>query len=470
MIIYLFKCFNWTWKFCWRWIKNNKNIFFENDFYRSFYKNTKNIFNFESSQDSIIKTIYNHIIYYPTPANLSYFWNFGFLALFCLAIQISSGIFLAMHYIPNVITAFNSVEHIMRDVNSGWFIRYSHANGASAFFAVVYIHIFRGLFYKSYSFSNKSVWISGIIIFIFMMATAFVGYVLPWGQMSFWGATVITNLFSVVPFLGVDLVYWLWGGFSVGGSTLTRFYSFHYLLPFIIVSIVIIHIFHLHNLGSSNPFPLENKSINSFFISFYPYFFIKDMIGLLIFFIFISYYIFFNPNLLGHSDNYIEANSLVTPEHIVPEWYFLPFYAILRSIPNKELGIIAMAFSLIIFIFMPIFDFFYENIIFYFFISSKKSIAFSNIFFFYYSRYFIILIFISIFIMLGVIGARPVEYPYVELGSFLTKSYFIIIITITFLSSTNWELNHNFIFFVQNKQTNAVSFKTSYVNYINILW
>lgn len=437
---------------------NNQNICFstkivwKNTFYASTYRKRVIISEPEpeieeehSQQYGIIKILYNHVIYYPTPANLGYFWNFGFLSLFCLVNQIITGVFLAMHYVPNTLFAFSSVEHIMRDINFGWLIRYAHSNGASAFFAVVYIHIFRGLLFKSYSFSNKSIWFSGIIIFILMMATAFVGYVLPWGQMSFWGATVITNLFSVIPLIGTDLVYWLWGGFSVGPSTLTRFFSFHYLLPFIIFTFVIIHIFYLHNIGSSNPFPLEHKEVNTYYITFYPYFFIKDAIGFFIFLVIFFYFIFFHPNLLGHSDNYIEANSLVTPEHIVPEWYFLPFYAILRSIPNKEQGIIAMAFSLVIFFFIPIFELFFNSIN----ITNEsiKNIK-KNYFFWIYKysfRYFITLVYATVFICLGVLGSRPVEYPYIEIGNFLTKLYFINICFISFISNTQWEYEHNHV-------------------------
>ena len=429
----------------WNDNKNTIRFFYSKSFFKKkvdFYENKTN----KSFQ--LLKLVHNHIIYYPTPINLSYFWNFGFLALVCLLIQVTTGVFLAMHYIPHVSFAFNSVEHIMRDVNKGWFVRYFHANGASAFFAVVYFHILKGFIYKSYSFSNKTVWFSGILIFILMMATAFVGYVLPWGQMSFWGATVITNLFSVIPFIGTELVYWLWGGFSVGASTLTRFYSFHYLLPFIIIGIVFIHIFYLHNMGSSNSIPVENREINSIFVSFYPFFFLKDLIGLITFFFILFYFIFFNPNVLGHSDNYIEANSLVTPEHIVPEWYFLPFYAILRSIPNKEIGIITMAFSIFIFFFIPFFDYFFDVCT----VTPLKKKKIYEIFFFknftfYYFRYFIICCFISIFIILGFIGSRPVEYPYIELGIFFTKSYFFVIFILSFMSALNWEHTHNFLFF-----------------------
>lgn len=261
----------------------------------------------------------NHGLLYPTPANISYFWGFGSLSGFCLGLQLLSGIFLAMHYNSGADQAFASVEHIMRDVQGGWFLRYLHANGASAFFAVVYLHMFRALLYRSYSYGNRSVWLSGVAIFVLMMATAFIGYVLPWGQMSFWGATVITNLFSVVPLVGPELVYWIWGGFSVGAATLNRFYSFHYLFPFLITALVLLHLFYLHGEGSSNPFGSEHREVSTFYLPLYPYFLVKDLLGLLVFGAVFSYFLFYAPNLLGHSDNYIEANGMVTPEHIVPE-------------------------------------------------------------------------------------------------------------------------------------------------------
>ena len=264
----------------------------------------------------------NHGLNYPTPVNLSYFWNFGSLSALCLGLQLLSGIFLAMHYTAALSLAFDSVEHIMRDVNGGWFIRYLHANGASAFFGVVYLHMFRGLLYQSYRHPNRAVWLSGVALFVLMMATAFIGYVLPWGQMSFWGATVITNLFSVIPLVGPELVQWLWGGFAVGGATLSRFYSLHYLLPFLLVALALLHIFALHTQGSSNPLGGESREVATFSLPLYPYFLVKDLLGALIFAMVLGGFIFYAPNLLGHSDNYIEANSLVTPEHIVPEWYF----------------------------------------------------------------------------------------------------------------------------------------------------
>jgi ubiquinol-cytochrome c reductase cytochrome b subunit len=262
--------------------------------------------------------INNHLIDYPTPSNISYFWSFGSLAGMCLVIQLITGIFLAMHYTPNVQLAFSSVEHIMRDVNYGWLLRYAHANGASVFFIVVYLHIGRGLYYGSYLYPRQLLWFSGVLIFILMMATAFMGYVLPWGQMSFWGATVISNLASAIPIVGDHIVYWLWGGFSVGAATLNRFFSIHYLLPFVIAALSLVHLYLLHIYGSSNPIGVNSK-IDC--IPFYPYCYIKDLYSFIFFLVVFVLIVFFNPNMLGHSDNYLEANPMVTPTHIVPEWY-----------------------------------------------------------------------------------------------------------------------------------------------------
>ena len=274
---------------------------------------------------------------YPTPRNLSYWWNFGSLAGVVLVIMIASGILLAMQYTPHVDMAFNSVERIMRDVNSGWMLRYIHANGASFFFIVVYIHIFRGLFYGSYKTPRELIWILGVVILLLMMATAFMGYVLPWGQMSYWGATVITNLFSAIPWVGDSIVTWLWGGFSVDNPTLNRFFALHYLLPFIIVGVVVLHIWALHRFGSNNPLGIDAKGPQDK-IPFHPYYTVKDAFGLGVFLIIFAAAVFFFPNYMGHPDNYIPADPLVTPEHIVPEWYFLPFYAMLRAI-TFDIGI-----------------------------------------------------------------------------------------------------------------------------------
>jgi ubiquinol-cytochrome c reductase cytochrome b subunit len=292
---------------------------------------------------------------YPTPKNLSYWWNFGSLAGIALVIMIVSGITLAMHYTPHVDYAFDSVERIMRDVNYGWLIRYIHMNGASFFFIVVYIHIFRGLYYGSYKAPREILWMLGVVILLLMMATAFMGYVLPWGQMSFWGATVITNLFSAIPLVGESIVIWLWGGFSVDNATLNRFFSLHFLLPFVIVGVVVLHIVALHRFGSNNPLGVDVKSGKDQ-IPFHPYYTIKDAFGLGVFLIFFSAFVFFAPNFLGHPDNYIPANPLVTPAHIVPEWYFLPFYAILRAVPDKLGGVVLMFGAIAVLFILPWLD------------------------------------------------------------------------------------------------------------------
>ena len=362
------------------------------------------------NQKSLFAVINNHLIDYPTPINLNYFYGFGSLAGIMLVIQILTGIFLAMHYTPHIDLAFNSVEHIMRDVNNGWLMRYTHANGASFFFIVVYIHIFRGLYYGSYITPREYLWCSGVVIFILMMATAFMGYVLPWGQMSFWGATVITNLFSAIPLVGKDIVDWLWGGFAVDNPTLNRFFSLHFTMPFVIVGAVLIHLILLHEVGSSNPLGLTLKTEN---ISFYPYFYTKDLFGLMVllfvFFIFVFYY----PNTLGHPDNYIEANPMKTPLHIVPEWYFLPFYAILRSIPNKIGGVIGMFGSLLVMLTIP-----FTNS------SEIRSTAFRPIF---KVCYWLLVV---AFFLLGWVGQMPVEYPYTEIGVVSMIYYFFFFIVI----------------------------------------
>lgn len=358
----------------------------------------------------ILSFLDSHIINYPTPINLNYMWSFGSLAGFCLVIQILTGIFLAMHYTPHIDYAFDSVEHIMRDVPGGWLIRYVHANGASMFFIVVYIHIFRGLYYGSYIYPRGFLWCSGVIIFLLMMATAFMGYVLPWGQMSFWGATVITNLFSAVPLIGGSIVEWLWGGFSVSNATLNRFFSLHYLMPFVIVGLVIIHLALLHDVGSNNPLGI-NTNVET--ISFYPYFYVKDLFSFFIFLFLFSVVVFFYPNVLGHSDNYIPANPMSTPSHIVPEWYFLPFYAILRSIPDKLGGVVAMISSILILLLLPVLN-----------TSLIRSSKFRPLFAF--SFWFLV----SDFLILGWIGQKPVETPYMEIGQFATVFYFVYILVL----------------------------------------
>jgi len=359
------------------------------------------------NKDSILSFISAHIIDYPTSINLNYLWSFGSTAGLCLVIQIVSGIFLAMHYTPHIDLAFNSVEHIMRDVNNGWLLRYIHANGASMFFIVVYCHIFRGLYYGSFMFPRERLWISGVIIFLLMMATAFMGYVLPWGQMSFWGATVITNLFSAIPFVGSSIVEWLWGGFSVSNSTLNRFFSLHYLMPFVICGFVLIHLSLLHKDGSNNPLGI-NTNLDT--VSFYPYFYVKDLFSFLILVWVFSFFVFFYPNVLGHSDNYIPANPLVTPAHIVPEWYFLPFYAILRSIPDKLGGVFAMISAILVLLVIP-----FTNT------SKVRSGKFRPLFGLMY--WFLV----SDFLLLGWIGQKPVESPFIEVGMFATAFYFIFL-------------------------------------------
>lgn len=295
------------------------------------------------------------LVDYPTPRNLNYWWNFGSIAGICLVIQILTGIFLVMNYTAHTSMAFDSVERIMRDVNYGWLMRYAHAVGASMFFIVVYVHMFRGLYYGSYKRPREVLWWLGIVIFILMMATAFMGYVLPWGQMSFWGATVITNLFSAFPVVGEPIVTWLWGGFSVDNPTLNRFFSLHYLLPFLIVGVVALHLVALHQHGSNNPLGIDAKGPQDK-IPFHPYYTVKDMLGFSVFFFIFAYFIFFMPNYLGHPDNYTPANPMVTPPHIVPEWYFLPFYAILRSVPDKLFGVLAMFAAILILFVLPWLD------------------------------------------------------------------------------------------------------------------
>jgi ubiquinol-cytochrome c reductase cytochrome b subunit len=307
-------------------------------------------------------TFLNHELRdYPTPRNLSYLWNFGSLAGIVLVMMIASGIFLAMNYTPSDALAFESVERIMRDVNYGWLIRYVHMNGASMFFIVVYIHIFRGLYYGSYKAPREILWMLGVVILLLMMATAFMGYVLPWGQMSFWGATVITNLFSAIPIVGPKIVTWLWGGFSVGNPTLNRFFSLHYLLPFVIVGVVVLHLVALHQHGSNNPLGIDKKGKQDS-IPFHPYYTIKDSFGLAVFLLPYAFLVFFYPNFFGEPDNYIPANPLATPAEIVPEWYFLPFYAILRStpdllfIPSKLAGVLLMFGSIAVLFVLPWLD------------------------------------------------------------------------------------------------------------------
>ena len=358
-------------------------------------------------------TLAHHINDYPTPKNLNYWWTFGGILTFFLIIQIITGIVLAMHYVAHADLAFGSVEHIMRNVNYGWLIRYLHANGSSMFFLAVYIHIFRALFYGSYKAPREMIWIIGMFIYLLMMATAFMGYVLPWGQMSFWAATVITNLFSAIPLVGESITSWLWGGYAVGNPTLTRFYSLHYLMPFLIFGLVILHIWALHIPGNNNPVGIDIKQPSKDTVPFHPYIVIKDLFALLIFLIIFSVFVFFVPNVLGHPDNYIEANPMVTPSHIVPEWYLLPFYAILRSVPDKLGGVVVMFAAVFILMFLPWLD-----------TSKVRSAVFRPL----YKVFFWILV-IDV-IVLGYIGANPPEGMYLIIGRIATIYYFVHFILI----------------------------------------
>ena len=303
----------------------------------------------------IMGLVHSSFVAYPTPRNLNYWWTFGAILSMMLGVQILTGVILAMHYTPNADMAFRSVESIVRDVNYGWLLRNMHASGASMFFLAVYIHMFRGLYYGSYKEPREILWILGVIIYLLMMATGFMGYVLPWGQMSFWGATVITNLFSAVPYFGESIVTLLWGGYSVGNPTLNRFFSLHYLLPFVIAGVVVLHVWALHVAGQNNPAGVEPKTEKDT-VPFTPYATIKDAFGVSCFMLFFAWFIFYMPNYLGDADNYIPANPGVTPAHIVPEWYYLPFYAILRSIPNKLAGVIAMFSAILVLAFLPWLD------------------------------------------------------------------------------------------------------------------
>jgi ubiquinol-cytochrome c reductase cytochrome b subunit len=352
----------------------------------------------------LLRLLNSYVVDSPEPANISYLWNFGSLLGICLIIQILTGAFLAMHYTPHVDFAFNSVEHIMRDVNNGWIIRYTHANVASFFFIFVYMHIARGLYYSSYKSPRVLLWSIGVIILILMMAIGFLGYVLPYGQMSLWGATVITNLLSAIPVFGQDIVEFVWGGFSVNNATLNRFFSLHYLLPFVLAALAVAHLIALHEHGSNNP---NGVSSNGDRLAFHPYFIFKDLVTIFGFFLALSIIVFFYPNLLGHSDNYIPADPMVTPASIVPEWYLLPYYAILRSIPNKLLGVIAMFGSLLILLVLPLTD-----------VSRIRGNQFRP------AMKLAFWFFVVDFIILMWIGSQHPETPYVEIGQVATAFYF----------------------------------------------
>nr|ATB18209.1 cytochrome b [Proechimys goeldii] len=354
----------------------------------------------------LVKIINHSFIDLPTPSNISAWWNFGSLLGVCLMLQIITGLFLAMHYTADTTTAFSSVTHICRDVNYGWLIRYAHANGASMFFIFLYFHIGRGIYYGSYTFMET--WNVGVILLFTVMATAFMGYVLPWGQMSFWGATVITNLLSAIPYIGPTLVEWIWGGFSVDKATLTRFFAFHFVLPFIITAMVMIHLLFLHETGSNNPSGLNSDSDK---IPFHPYYTIKDILGLLFMLMTLMMLTLFSPDLLGDPDNYTPANPLNTPPHIKPEWYFLFAYAILRSIPNKLGGVLALIFSILILMLFPMLH-----------TSKQRSMTFRPI------SQCLLWMLVSNLIILTWIGGQPVEYPFITIGQLASISYFCIIL------------------------------------------
>ena len=370
-----------------------------------------------------LKLINSYVIDAPVPSNINYLWNFGSLLALCLAIQIITGVTLAMHYNPSVLEAFNSVEHIMRDVNNGWLVRYLHSNTASAFFFLVYLHMGRGLYYGSYRKPRGLTWTIGTVIFLLMIITGFLGYVLPYSQTSLWGATVITNLMSAIPWIGQDLVEFIWGGFSVNNATLNRFFALHFMLPFVLAALVIMHLIALHDTaGANNPLGI---SANFDRLSFAPYYLFKDLITIFIFILILSMLVFLTPNALGDSDNYVMGNPMQTPSSIVPEWYLLPFYAILRSIPNKLLGVIAMLAAILILLAMPFTD-----------LSKSRGLQFKPLgkISFY--------IFIAIFFILMVLGAKHVESPYIEFGQISTLIYFAyFLVLVPFISLLENSLN-----------------------------
>lgn len=370
----------------------------------------------------IVRMMHGQFVEFPIPRNLNYMYTFGGILMIMLVSQIITGIVLAMHYTAHADMAFSAVEHIMRDVNYGWLLRYMHAVGASMFFVAVYLHIFRGLYYGSYKEPREVLWILGVVIFVLMMATGFMGYVLPWGQMSFWGATVITNLFSAIPLVGENVVLWLWGGFAVDNPTLNRFFSLHYLLPFMIFGVVILHVWALHVTGQTNPTGVEVKQ-KSDTLPFTPYATVKDLFAMVVFFGVFAYFLFYLPNYLGHADNYIEANPLVTPAHIVPEWYFLPFYAILRAVPDKLGGVILMFGAIAVLFVLPWLD-----------TSKVRSGAFRSVWF--KTAFWV---FAVNAVILGWLGSQPAEGIFVILARVTTAyyfAYFLIILPLLGLFET----------------------------------
>jgi quinol-cytochrome oxidoreductase complex cytochrome b subunit len=359
------------------------------------------------------RLMYDSFVAYPVPRNLNYWYTFGGILAFMLAVQIVTGVVLAMHYVASADLAFESVEKIMRDVNYGWLLRYIHANGASMFFLAAYVHLFRGLYYGSYKAPREVLWILGVIILLLMMATAFMGYVLPWGQMSFWGATVITNLFSAIPLIGESITTWLWGGFAVGDATLNRFFSLHYLLPFMIAGVVVLHVWALHVSGQTNPTGVEVKSKQDV-VPFTPHATMKDAFSMVLFVILFAWIVFYIPNYLGHADNYTRANPLATPSEIVPEWYLLPFYAILRGIPNKLLGVVFLFSSIGVLFLVPWLD-----------TSRVRSAVYRPL----YKQFFWILV--AVVIGLGYLGSKRPEGGYVIAARILTAYYFIHFLVLT---------------------------------------
>ena len=377
---------------------------------------------------SLLKLVNAYLIDASQPSNISYLWNFGSLLAVCLIIQIVSGVTLAMHYSPSVSEAFNSVEHIMRDVNNGWFIRYLHSNTASAFFLLVYLHVGRGMYYGSYKAPRTLVWVIGTVMLILMMAIGFLGYVLPYGQMSLWGATVITNLISAIPWIGQDIVEFIWGGFSVNNATLNRFFALHFVLPFVLAALVLMHLIVLHDTaGSSNPLGVSGNYDR---VTFAPYYLFKDLITIFLFIFVLSIFVFFMPNVLGDSENYVMANPMQTPAAIVPEWYLLPFYAILRSIPNKLLGVIAMFSALLIILTLPLMD-----------LSWSKGLQFKPL------SKIIFYVFIANFLILQQLGAKHVESPFIEFGQISTALYFayflILVPFVSLIENTLMDLKNN---------------------------
>lgn len=422
--------------------------------------NTFDIINGSSRQYKIrnvrndfLQIFQEHLNMYPTAASISYLWSFGSLAGFFLVVQIITGIILVMHYKATPALAFDSVVSLMNNVPYGWLIRYAHSNGASLFFIVVYLHIARGLYYGSYQPMRRLLWLSGMVIFLILMGTAFIGYVLPWGQMSLWGATVITNLISAVPYIGERLVYWIWGNFSIGGVTLNRLFSLHYFLPFVIAFLVIIHLSLLHRTGSSTTIGGTMKDY--FRISFYPYFYLKDFYGLWIILLFYVYLIFFDPDLFGHPDNYIIANAMVTPAHIVPEWYFLPFYAILRSIPNKFGGVLAMVGAIVMIMVYAYMSWFQT-------VSKQNHYLVRSLQYLPISKLFYWVIIIN-FLILGYIGGQPIEDPYLIVGQIATCNFFIYWFIAPTISMFEYVILVNTLIFQKNFKRSYQEFEFFFV-------